>query len=181
MQKQWLGVVAAIAAAGVISLFSARRIEAQYSSPVKVMNTTSAPALNSSVDDHGRVAYQSMLFKGCSSAACTFTFGPVPAGHRLVIEHVSGALELAGSASDVIVQLHPASLIPPSMDLYAAFSTPNPSGFFDQPTLTYVDSLQSINIIAFLRGGATYGPNNRMMIAGYMLDCAAAPCAAIAR
>src|SRR5690349_1343497 len=53
MKRQLLGIAAVIGAAALASLFTARRIEAQYSSPVKVVNTTSGPALNSSVDDQG--------------------------------------------------------------------------------------------------------------------------------
>jgi len=55
MKKHLLGMLAALVVAGVISLITARRIEAQYSSPVKVMNTTSAPAITSNIDDPGRV------------------------------------------------------------------------------------------------------------------------------
>jgi len=53
MKQHLLGIAAAIAVAGLISLSTARRIEAQFSSPVKVVNTTSAPAITSRMDDPG--------------------------------------------------------------------------------------------------------------------------------
>jgi len=80
-----------LAVAGAISLFTARRIDAQYASPVRVMNSTSFPALASSIDDHGRIPYQATIQNNaCSPGACSFSLPSPPAGHRLVIERVGG-------------------------------------------------------------------------------------------
>jgi hypothetical protein len=177
MKNHLFGIVAAIAVAGLISLFTAHRIEAQYSSPVKVVNSTSAPALNSSVDDHGRIPYQSELFgKGCTGFGCTFTFGPVPSGHRLVIEHVSGSIDVLGSVTQVNVQLNPTVPIG-TLDRYSSFYVPEQ---FDQVTLAYLDASQSVDVLVILVGGGTFGPNSRLGVKGYLLDCTAAPCPAIA-
>jgi hypothetical protein len=147
---------------------------------VKVVNTTSAPALNSSVDDHGRVPYWSELLAGSCVAgvACTYTFGPVPIGHRLVIEHVSGSVAFSGGASEINVQLNPTTPIG-SLDRYASFDVPT-TGQFDMPTLVYLDPLQTVDVFVLLRGGASFSGTTRIMVTGYMLDCTAAPCAAIA-
>jgi hypothetical protein len=94
VKKQLFGIIVAMAVAGLISLFSARRIEAQFSSPVKIVNTTSAPAITSRMDDPGRVPYQS-AFNGISACGgqnyCLNVFPPVPAGHRLVLTQIAGA------------------------------------------------------------------------------------------
>jgi hypothetical protein len=178
MNRRWFGMAAIVLTACAISVFSARRIEAQYSSPVKVVNTASAPALNSSLDDHGRSPYQSELFgKSCTGLGCTFTFGPVPSGPRLVIEHVSGSIDVVGTVAQVDVQLNP-SIPVGTLDRYASFYVPLQ---FDQPTLAYLDNSQSVDVEVILIGGGTFGPNSRMGVKGYLLDCTAAPCAAIAQ
>src|SRR5579863_6283055 len=93
MKTHFLGIAAAMAVAGLVSLVTARRIEAQYSSPVKVVNTTSAPAITSRMDDPGRVPYQSTINgPSCvNSTSCSVSFPAVPAGHRLVVTQISGA------------------------------------------------------------------------------------------
>ena len=189
MKRRWFGAGALVVAACAISVFSARRIEAQFSSPVKVVNTTSAPAIASSMDDHGRIPYWSVVFGGtpfgggtsCSGQnACQFIFGPVPSGHRLVIEHTSGALDLSGLVSELIVQLRQPNPTTANQDTYSSFDAPTTTGYFDMPTLGYLDSQQSVDVDVFLRGGGTFGVNSRLVLAGYLLDCTAAPCAAIA-
>jgi hypothetical protein len=187
MKRRWFGAAAVVVAACAISVFSARRIEAQYSSPVKVVNSSSAPALNSSVDDHGRVPYWSEVQAGlvtgqncpADSSFCVVTFGPVPSGHRLVIEHVSGQLPHTGIVNEILVQLKVAA---PTgiLDFYSFFDVPT-TGNFDVPTLAYIDAQQSVNVAAFVIGGGTIQTSfSRIILTGYLLDCTAAPCAAIA-
>src|SRR5215471_8089847 len=72
------------------------QVKGVYSSPVTVMNPSSAPALGSSVDEPGRVPYVSQVAlqgQNCSQPQgtnCQFNFSTVPAGHRLVIQSMSG-------------------------------------------------------------------------------------------
>jgi len=186
MKRRWFSVSALVAAACLISVFSARRIEAQFSSPVKVVNTTSAPAITSGMDDHGRIPYWSEVDGGIAVSGqdclsgCQFTFGPVPGGHRLVIERVSAALDLSGQEPGTIfVSMFPQIGGAGTPNSYAAFVAP-PTEFFDVPTLAYVDSQESIVIRIILSGGAPLGISNHVIVRGYLLDCTAAPCAAIA-
>src|SRR5260370_11411853 len=89
MKKQLLGIGVAIGMAGLISLFTAHRIEAQYSTPVKVVNTTSAPVLGSSINEPGRIPYQATITNNtCNGASCVFETPIVPAGRRLVVQQV---------------------------------------------------------------------------------------------
>jgi hypothetical protein len=185
MKQHLFGMAAVIAAAGLSSLFTARRIEAQYSSPVKVVNTTSAPALNSAVDDHGRIPYWSQVEPGFDSGepcdgrnGCVFTFGPVPAGHRLVVERVSGDLGLTGFVSELVVSLSaPAAVTLPNF--YTFFDAPV-TGNFDVPILAFIDSQQTVAVQVVAVGGGTFTGGRRIILTGYLLDCLAAPCSAIA-
>ena len=183
MKGRWFGMAALVVTACAISVFSARRIEAQYSSPVKVVNTTSAPAINSGMDDHGRIPYWSAVdggFPVSGTNGYQFTFGPVPSGHRLVIERVSAALDLSGQPTGtILVSMSPQIGGPGTPSSYAAFVAP-PTEFFDVPTLAYVDSQESVVIRIILSGGAPLGISNHVIVRGYLLDCTAAPCAAIA-
>lgn len=192
MRRPWFNVVALVTAIGAISVFSARRIEAQFSSPVKIVNTTSAPAITSRMDDHGRIPYQSEVDGGSAGIppiscdqliGCGFTFGPVPIGHRLVIERVSGVIPttVAGQAFVSLLNPNPSSQIG---NIYSAFTVPTTGtlGYFDEPTLVYIDSQQSVTVNVALSAGAAFptGFIRRMIVKGYLLDCTAAPCAAIA-
>jgi len=73
--------------------------------PVTVVNPATSPALTSSVDDPGRIAYQTVQEPQCTLNSCDFVFPDVPTGHRLVIQHVSGDLFLAGTPSAMQVRL----------------------------------------------------------------------------
>jgi hypothetical protein len=188
MKNLLLGIATAVVTAGVISFFTARRIEAQYSSPVKVVNSTSAPALNSSVDDHGRIPYQSQSNQSttdCTNASsCIFPFPPVPAGHRLVLERVTGSI-FTQNPTAVEVRVCAVALCQTGgsgNDVMADFRIGSPSVInpsFNEPILGYIDAGSAPTIVVFLEGSFT-GNSPHYYLAGYLLDCAAAPCAPIA-
>src|SRR5260370_15220841 len=97
-RKQYLfAAIGGLALVGVGALLSPRRGEAQFSSPVRVMNTSAAPALNSRIDDPGRIPYISPFSNGCSTTTCNYTFPPVPAGPRVLIQHVSSDLQFTAA------------------------------------------------------------------------------------
>src|SRR5260370_5648446 len=76
--------------------------------PTSVVNPATSPALSSSVDDPGRIAYQSVKAQDCfSTSGCAFSFPVVPPGHRLVIQHVSGELDFNGAPGRVSVFFFP--------------------------------------------------------------------------
>jgi hypothetical protein len=157
------------------------QVHGAFSSPVSVMNTTSAPAIASLIDDPGRVAYQS----GAAPTSFTitgdgmkFVFPAVPAGHRLVVQHASGQFTTTNTLAGLIT-VGPgtsASLIPISNFFTSTFGTFNA---FDQPVLFYVEPGFMPVLFAF---GPTWnqGANQSATLSGYMLDCTAAPCPAIA-
>jgi hypothetical protein len=154
-----------------------------YSSPVTVLNTSSAPAITSTIDDPGRIAYQAQqaLSPSGNTFSLTFTFGAVPANHRLVVQHISGFLNSGSNSPAALV-----SIATPSSSPLSAFFTQTLGGssffnesLFDQLVLVYFDAGQQPTVTAF---GPTFVANNSQIVnlTGYMLDCSAAACAAIA-
>jgi len=92
-----------LAATGIVAAFAASLailvcpVGGAFAAPptvqVEVANPATNPALTSSVDDPGRIAYESNV--NCSvfgGVFCTATFAAVPQGQRLVIQHISGGL-----------------------------------------------------------------------------------------
>lgn len=175
-KNYWLTASGTLAVAGAIMLFSAHRIEAQYSSPVRVLNTSSGPAITSTIDDPGRIPYQSSQTAICSGTnVCAFTFPAVPANHRLVVQRVTGYYP--GISANA-----PARLLLTSGTFATVRITPSNSfaNLFDIAVLSYFDAGQQPETIATVESG-TYGGTSTSTLIGYMLDCSAAPCAAIAQ
>jgi hypothetical protein len=67
---------------------------------------------------------------------------------------------------------------------FAVTATPAPLGIgliaVDQPVLVYVDAGQQPNAAVFLSSGTISTGSSVVSVTGYLLDCNAAPCAAIA-
>jgi len=152
-------------------------------SPTVTLSTApSAPLLFRNADDPGRIAFQSSVNMSgqCSGSSCFFTFQPTGGtGYRLVVEHVSGGFDFIGVPDQITV----------SIGGSAFRVTPNAASSeftaFDQPVLFYFDLPQVFQaFVAAAGGGAVFdsGQNvsQNITISGYILDCSAAPCAAIA-
>jgi len=151
MKRRWYGAAALVAAACAGSLFTASRIEAQYSSPVKVVNTTSGPAIASILDNQGRIAYQAVSTEdGCGNFhGCGFTFSTVPAGHRLVVQQISDFRVYSGTPSLVNVSLS----LSPSGPPRAAFYPPPLSSFpYSQQVTAYFDASETPLVLVTASG-----------------------------
>jgi hypothetical protein len=167
--------------------------------PVVVSNTTSAPAIGSDMNDPGRIAYQSFVSCSnqsagiCSSSGWYPVFPAVPAGHRLVILDVSAVGTTspgAGGPGAVIVTLCRSSgsalcsgaavnfTLPP----LATGSSGTYSYFGSQPVHFYLDagSVPLVNVVPQV-GILQTGNTPSVTLTGYLLDCSAAPCSAIAQ
>ncbi len=139
-------------------------------------------ALNNA-DDPGRIAYQSRQSPGAAcpigSGLC-FTFGPVPAGHRLVVQHISAQYEFSSVPNPFSVYALDSGLRAITAFSPAITSTTAPVIVtFDQPVEFYIDASQTY-IIEVLALGPTVVGLPEVSVMGYLLDCTAAPCAAIA-
>jgi hypothetical protein len=190
MKRYLFGFATVLAAAGVTSLITARRIEAQYSSPVKVVNTTSAPAIASLMDDPGRSPYQSTMFNNTCTGfnQCTFlNFAPVPAGHRLVITRITADFLIGPTAADTSLTV----FLQGGSGTTGFLHVWNPQVLNQNPVLSqsvtaYVDAGQTFFVSAqlgsgpFQSGSPTFDHATVVTVTGYMLDCTSAPCAPIA-
>jgi hypothetical protein len=180
-KNYWLAASGTVAVAGAIMLFSAHRIEAQYSSPVKVLNASSAPVLNSRIDEPGRIPYRVLLDSVCAGNQCQFFNSPVLPGHRVVIQHLSAVLVFTGQPAAVFATLGTSIGSPP-----ISFNVPPPVGLnttvFDQPVLHYLDAGEGpvTQFVTVAPGTFSAGATQQLTLVGYELDCNAAPCAAIA-
>ena len=183
MRKYLFGIAAAMAVAGLISLVTARRIEAQYSSPVKVVNTTSAPAITSRMDDPGRVPYQSTIngLSCVNTNSCIVSFPVVPVGHRLVVTQISGAHNGPQPGTGPFAVSVRIGLNGPAGAINQFYWDLESNGSYVLPFSAYVDAGVNVNLVDSIVG-TTYNNGPQLItVTGYMLDCTAAPCAAIAQ
>ncbi|MGB0034436.1 MAG: hypothetical protein WBP79_03070 [Candidatus Acidiferrales bacterium] len=140
--------------------------------------TDNLPAVTDvrNLDDPGRIPYQSSATTPCSSF-CLFNFGPVPSGHRLVIQHVTGYLGFISDPKSVQVLLR---LQSGAIGSSFFVSTGDVTAAFDQPVQLYFDENQTISVEVFADALPSPSVTQEMNLMGYLLDCGAAPCAPIA-
>jgi hypothetical protein len=155
--------------------------------PVTVINppTPSAPDFTVNTNDPGRVPYQSFVslgpLNGCAGGAskCTFSFGNIPAGSRLVVQHVSASLQFSGTPISVGNFLSSSSN---QLVESTVFPAPVLGGGseFDQPVLFFIDGGAHPVVDVFVRGQGAFSVNGQTMtMTGYLLDCTVNSCAPI--
>jgi hypothetical protein len=155
---------------------------------VNISNTATQPVVTSAIDTPGRIAYQSQVSNSTGSCSgtgtCFLEFPSVPAGHRVVIQHISGIVSFSTTANAVWVQLNNGSGAPVStfftpLTPFTSFSA------FDQSVQAYFDPAQFGGVIEVQLSiiGGTFpgaGSPETITLSGYELDCSATPCAPIA-
>ena len=163
-----------------------QNVNVANSPTVQVGNSPSNPVLMRVMDDPGRIPYVSQAFKVCTGPLfCFLPFPAVPAGHRVVIQHVSGNLIVSSGATGTITAFMGNAAIN-QIQFTVPIPPPNPplSGnnvVFDQPVLYYVDGGQSLTVSLFPDPLFNTGNGTQSLtVVGYELDCNAAPCSAIA-
>jgi len=151
---------------------------------VDVVNPASNPALTSSVDDPARTSYEASL--GCSPTqqnfVCEYNFPLVPAGFRLVVQHISGNLLFRGTPLFVEAILA-GNETGGSSAFFAPFVVSD--SIFDQSVLQYFEAGSHPDVVIFAAGNVPFdltGKANPVTLSGYLLKCdaAATPCAPIA-
>jgi hypothetical protein len=149
-----------------------------------VVNPATSPALTSSVDDPGRIAYQTIQFQQNCLNQCNLRFPAVPSGHRLVIQHVSGFMSMNGLPKSVTVSLAKDGVSNSGTSTFFATVAGNsfsPQSFisaFDQPTQYYIDAAGTPTIIANADNSSI--TNSQVTLTGYLLDCTVNTCTPIA-
>jgi hypothetical protein len=134
------------------------------------------------VDDPGRIPYQSTLTgkAGNVGSQFFFQFPAVPAGHRLVIQHIG--------SNNLSFKTAPQREVRVSLDFgggtsatsfFVAFS--GRAIAFDQLVQFYGDAgdKPAVSVVAD-EGNSPAEDAGSLTLTGYLLDCKAAPCAAIA-
>ncbi len=186
--KRILMVAGAVALAGILgALLAPKTTHAIVATAVDMVNPASAPGLVSNIDNPGRIPYQATvdLTGKCppGGGTCVWAFGNPSAGHRVVIQHISGFIQFGTAPSEVLVRLNNAngggsplsSFLAPFVNLSA----------FDQPVQVYFDPLDFIDVQVDLIGGSFPSPADNftevVTLTGYELDCNADPCPAIAK
>ena len=150
----------------------------KLSGAADVANTAAAPLFIVNQDSPGRIGYESVVTQQClSGGLCTFSFGSVPQGHRIAIQHVSGHIGMAPvSPSTAALWLGTNGIVSP----FSVFTVTAAPGFldqfFDQPVLAYFDSEQNIQLTV----SASFNPaQDSIALSGYDLDCTTVPCNAL--
>jgi len=148
----------------------------------------------------GQIAYQSTLnMTGvCTGMLCTFTFPTVPAGHRVVIEHIAGLVSYSSSspsttysiliASTANITATPLTIAPTDAFTTFTFSTPadtTTGAQFDQSVKLYVAAGKSLNVYVQPPGGLTFSASGVdyqiLTLTGYDITCGTTtPCTPIA-
>ena len=147
---------------------------------VAVANDAAHPVKTSSVDDPGRTPYQ--FFKNlqpCSGTVCQATTPAVPAGKRLVVQHVSafGALTSPGNTIEVVASTNSAVI---STFAPQVFGNPGAQGFaFDQTVLGYADAGDAVTVFISTNGSFNEAASD-FVVTGYLIDCSVNQCAPIA-
>ena len=191
--KNIFGVPCILALTGAVMLTNSLRIEAQNpnagSAPVHIVNPLPLPVTGSvtlesggsvlntkNVDQPGRSPYQvTSLF---SPSSCTFnsvlyfcplSFPVVPAGKRLIIEHISMFVaESAGGSPDSLRFLNSfngtAFWVQPTFT--PRVGTPDHS-FLDRPVLVYYDSGENPNVLLAVTKVLAAA---EMSVQGYLID-----------
>ncbi|MFN2544172.1 MAG: hypothetical protein ABR600_06320 [Actinomycetota bacterium] len=110
---------------GTVGISGQPSVNVANTPTVTVGNGANNPVATSDVNQPGRLVYQqSELFSQdpnvCTNFVCSFTFDPVPAGHRLVITYASAQFKLADGGKEPSVELTSGDdfiLLPPAAPL----------------------------------------------------------------
>ncbi len=128
---------------------------------VTIGNTASQALFARNADEKGRIPYQFIVqlnapSANCQGASCAWQSALIPAGHRLVVEHVSGDIQFATLPTSIAVNVQHQSGAS-----IAGFSLPLPyktDQGFEHSVLFYVDAGQFYVLQAFGDAELAAGP-----------------------
>jgi len=172
---------------GSLTFHSGSQAKGAYSSPVTVMNTSSAPAIGVDAEKLARIPYQSSYrTTTCTGVTnCFFSFTAAPSGYRLVVENLSGLFEINNAAT-----APPTGLLEGSSFLNVfAFTAANGQIFngtimsgINIPVKMVFDP-QEGNPVAFVYGNypSITGLPSTMTLSGYLENCSTTGCPTIQR
>jgi hypothetical protein len=150
-----------------------------------VCATTPLIAQDASAAEH--IPYQSVvnMTGKCTAqnpAVCSFYFGAIPRGHRLVVQEISGLVSFTTPPDSVSVSINAAN-----GELLQGFMAPavnySETGFI-QPTLLYVDADKSFSVQITAPGPGQFvaAPTVQFVsVVGYLIDCYREECPEVVR
>ena len=149
----------------------------RVSNPLNGSNAP-VPLMVGNADDPGRIPYQgAAILNTCiNNFGCSFQFNNPGAGHRLVVQRISGSWTNTTSGATLVVGA--SDLSGASRGVFDKSSSTNQI-FFDQPVQFYVDSGSAFTVSLGVSSGTSLGAS--IFVSGYLVDCNASPCASIAQ
>ncbi len=167
----------------VAILFSAHRAEAQYTTPVRVTNTTSSPGSVLDADLATRIPYQSRVAQTCPAGVndCFFTFPAAPAGYRLVIQNVSGTVLIGSAASTppfAILNIDMPGGPGLAWGIPGALGIPGRFAGFNQSVLAWADPANGQPEVT-VDANFSSGYVTTVTLSGYLINCSVVGCPAI--
>jgi len=180
----FIGTGSLVLAGFALTLLAPKALHAMVATLVQVANTSSNPAIVSNMDDPGRIPYQSQVAivpSTCNSEDCQSTFPTVPANHRLVVLHLAADFAFGSAPGQVNLEYGGPGFSGGLSAAPAALKNAFFSQFlvqFELPVQFYVDAGQSFLVKTQASSGL--GVLGTVTATGYMVDCSAALCSAIA-
>jgi hypothetical protein len=164
MKNRLLGLAGGLALLGVLGHFYAKPLLAQVRA-----------ALTSNMDEPGRIPYTTAISStGTTGGGAVFFAGPaVPANRRLVITFVSGNIPTGDTSASGILEFFSSSQ---GQDVRGVVPVGS-ANVFSQPTQIYFNAGESPTV--FTNKPPQFG-GSEVILSGYLLDCTAAACAALA-
>lgn len=166
----------------LMSLAAPKAAHALVATLVQVANTTANPAVTLDAGKSTRIPYQSMtLDTVCeASAFCDFTsFTAVPAGYRLVVQGVTGNVNLSSGTvqpTGTLRIIHndvgsfPNAYFVGNNIQSAALSV----GYYNQPVTEFVDAGDAPEVS--FAGDIAFGTQATAIINGYLENCSVTGC-----
>jgi hypothetical protein len=183
--------VAGLFLIGSLMQYPGSQAKGAYSTPVAVMNTTSAPAINLSADTMTRIPYQSTVLTTCGAGGlqnCAFNgFTTVPTGYRLVVTNVSGFFNLQSGSTPLAGYMEDFDFVH-GIQTFTGLNAPiGGTGFngesfagLNQNVLSFFDAGQTPFVVIYGNFMGT-GFNNGITVSGYLENCSVVGCPAIQR
>jgi len=186
--KRFLVTSAALAGLtliGSLTYHPGSQAKAGYASPVQVMNTTAQPGSVLSADKATRIPYQSnVIVSNCSGLQnCALSgFTSVPVGYRLVVENVSGFLNLASNSPAVSGYLENFHL--PNQNFWGLSAPIGGTGFngesfagVNQNVTAVFDTGEFPFVVVY--ANFLNGFPQAITVAGHLENCSVVGCAAV--
>lgn len=183
----WPAALAGMFLIGSLVRHPGSQAKGAYSTPVTVMNTSSAPAIGADAEKLARIPYQSTYrTTTCVNVTnCYFQFTAAPQGFRLVVENISGIFELASNATA------PATGLIEGSNFLNTFGFTSTNGQIfngtimsgvNQPTHMVFDSSEG-SPVAFVYGDypSIQGLPSFITLSGYLENCSITGCPTIQR